>query len=194
MTISTRMRFEILRRDGFRCRYCGTKAEEVELHVDHVVPRSLGGTDDADNLAASCQPCNAGKGSIALDSETVDEISAVSADRGQAIRDAVKAIIAEQSLTAADDDPDVQTFIDAWQRWCWGERRNMVVPDARSPEDLLASIRTWKARGMDMESLLELIPIAMNAGQVPIEEKFRYYCGIVWRTIDRAAELAGTDQ
>lgn len=61
MAISKRLRFEILRRDGFKCRYC--HAVEVLLTVDHVTPISLGGTDHPSNLVACCDDCNTGKAS-----------------------------------------------------------------------------------------------------------------------------------
>ncbi|MEJ7724319.1 MAG: hypothetical protein WKF64_08445 [Ilumatobacteraceae bacterium] len=35
--ISRRLRFEILRRDGHTCRYCGARAPDVPLTVDHVI-------------------------------------------------------------------------------------------------------------------------------------------------------------
>jgi 5-methylcytosine-specific restriction endonuclease McrA len=62
--ISTGTRFDILNRDGFRCKYCGRTAEEdnVKLHVDHIVPVSAGGKNTESNLATSCQECNMGKG------------------------------------------------------------------------------------------------------------------------------------
>jgi CRISPR/Cas system Type II protein with McrA/HNH and RuvC-like nuclease domain len=55
------VRFEILRRDGFTCRYCGRKAPLVSLQVDHIVPWSRGGTDNLSNLVTSCFECNIGK-------------------------------------------------------------------------------------------------------------------------------------
>lgn len=54
-------RFRILARDGFRCRYCGAGSHSVELHVDHVHPRSKGGRDDDSNLVTACRTCNLGK-------------------------------------------------------------------------------------------------------------------------------------
>lgn len=54
-------RFRVLARDGFRCRYCGAGSHSVELHVDHVHPRSRGGSDDEDNLVTACRTCNLGK-------------------------------------------------------------------------------------------------------------------------------------
>lgn len=61
-TISKTIRFAILQRDKFTCKYCGNKAtENIKLHVDHVIPVSKGGTDDLNNLVTSCSECNIGK-------------------------------------------------------------------------------------------------------------------------------------
>lgn len=54
-------RFAVLRRDGFRCRYCGRGPDEARLHVDHVQPRSAGGGEELENLVTACQDCNLGK-------------------------------------------------------------------------------------------------------------------------------------
>ena len=51
---------EILRRDGYRCQYCGRKVRR--LTIDHVVPRHRGGAYDWDNLVAACPDCNRRKG------------------------------------------------------------------------------------------------------------------------------------
>jgi hypothetical protein len=63
-TITKKLRFKILERDGFTCRYCGRKGVEAALQVDHVVPVSAGGTDDEDNLVAACTDCNLGKRAV----------------------------------------------------------------------------------------------------------------------------------
>lgn len=55
-------RFAILKRDGFRCVYCGKRASEAQLHVDHVHPRCKGGSDDPLNLVTACSFCNLSKG------------------------------------------------------------------------------------------------------------------------------------
>jgi hypothetical protein len=66
VSLTPRTRFLVLNRDGFTCRYCGAKAPNVELQVDHIVT-SRGGSDDMENLITACQPCNAGKGDLVLD-------------------------------------------------------------------------------------------------------------------------------
>lgn len=60
--IGQKKRFRVLRRCGFRCRYCGCPSTEVRLGIDHVVPVVRGGTDDESNLVAACFDCNVGKG------------------------------------------------------------------------------------------------------------------------------------
>lgn len=59
--IGKALRFEVLTRDGYRCRYCGADAGSTTLHMDHVVPRAAGGRDDLANLVTACIDCNYGK-------------------------------------------------------------------------------------------------------------------------------------
>lgn len=47
-------RAALMHRDGFRCAYCGGRAETI----DHVIPRSRGGTHSWENCVACCAPCN----------------------------------------------------------------------------------------------------------------------------------------
>jgi 5-methylcytosine-specific restriction endonuclease McrA len=58
-----RLRFTVLQRDSFRCRYCGRTATEpgVVLHVDHIVPVAAGGATSESNLVTACSDCNLGK-------------------------------------------------------------------------------------------------------------------------------------
>ena len=50
-------RRSVFARDGHRCQYCGAQAE----NIDHVVPRSRGGTHTWENVVASCRRCNSAK-------------------------------------------------------------------------------------------------------------------------------------
>lgn len=50
----------VLARDAYTCQYCGR--EQLGLTVDHVVPRSRGGSSAWDNIVAACAPCNRKKG------------------------------------------------------------------------------------------------------------------------------------
>lgn len=73
MAIGKRLRFEILKRDGFRCRYCGKTGAASELHVDHIVPSSKGGRDVASNLIAACIACNVGKSNVPLETVAAEK-------------------------------------------------------------------------------------------------------------------------
>ena len=55
-------RKNILLRDRNTCQFCGLGFPAAELTLDHVIPRSRGGTTSWDNLVASCYRCNNIKG------------------------------------------------------------------------------------------------------------------------------------
>lgn len=55
-------RFNIYARDNNMCQYCGGKFPRQELNLDHVIPRSKGGTSTWENVVCSCQSCNRRKG------------------------------------------------------------------------------------------------------------------------------------
>jgi 5-methylcytosine-specific restriction endonuclease McrA len=60
--ISEKLRYQVLSRDGFRCKACGLGAENgIKLQVDHAVPVDWGGTNDISNLITLCEQCNRGK-------------------------------------------------------------------------------------------------------------------------------------
>lgn len=69
--IPQKLRFEIFKRDSFKCQYCGASAPEVLLHIDHIKPVSKGGTNEILNLITSCKDCNSGKRDIPLDDNAV---------------------------------------------------------------------------------------------------------------------------
>jgi hypothetical protein len=61
--IKPSLRFEILKRDDYRCQMCGVTAKDgATLEIDHIHPVSRGGTNEPDNLQVLCRDCNAGKG------------------------------------------------------------------------------------------------------------------------------------
>lgn len=60
-SMTKKIRFEVFKRDSFKCQYCGKSAPEVILHVDHIKPVSKGGDNDIMNLITACESCNQGK-------------------------------------------------------------------------------------------------------------------------------------
>lgn len=72
--LSPKVRYNILKRDGFICQYCGASGDEKSLEIDHVVPISKGGTNDEQNLLTSCRDCNRGKSDTNLFSKNNSSI------------------------------------------------------------------------------------------------------------------------
>lgn len=59
--ISKKLRFEVFKRDSFRCRYCSRGVESSILEIDHILPVSKGGQNNDLNLITACFDCNRGK-------------------------------------------------------------------------------------------------------------------------------------
>jgi 5-methylcytosine-specific restriction endonuclease McrA len=69
-SVSWRLRFLVMRRDGFKCRLCGASpaiAPGTILVVDHVVAWSKGGETILGNLQTLCEVCNGGKSDLSID-------------------------------------------------------------------------------------------------------------------------------
>ncbi len=59
---SKSLRYDVLTRDNYKCVICGrSTSDKVKLHVDHIIPYSLGGETTLDNLQTLCSDCNLGK-------------------------------------------------------------------------------------------------------------------------------------
>lgn len=69
--MSLKLRFEVFKRDAFTCQYCGEKAPDVILHVDHIKPVAEGGTNEIVNLVTACVNCNSGKGKREISDSSV---------------------------------------------------------------------------------------------------------------------------
>ncbi len=74
MTIPENLRRQVIEEANYRCEYCKTSSRltGTPLVIDHILPRSLKGTNKRSNLAASCYRCNEFKGTKthAFDPET----------------------------------------------------------------------------------------------------------------------------
>lgn len=73
--ISKETRAYVLDRNGFTCQMCGSAAGEphpydegrkTRLHIGHIIDKSMGGTDDPNNLRAICSVCNEGASNLTL--------------------------------------------------------------------------------------------------------------------------------
>lgn len=55
-------RNNVFLRDNYTCQYCIKQMSRVNLTIDHVLPRSLGGGTSWDNVTTACMSCNSNKG------------------------------------------------------------------------------------------------------------------------------------
>lgn len=177
--ISRRLRFEVLRRDGHRYRYCGATPEQRELQVDHVIPTALGGEDKPENLVCACRRCNAGKSSIAPDAPIVQGV----ADDALRWAEALKRAAAIQSAKR-DEIATVVAAVD--NEWCQYENSAGDGPPTRPP-DWKQSLERLIVAGATQDELLEYVEITMTS---PARDCWRYFCGVAWKRVAERQELA----
>lgn len=111
--LSKRTRFEIFKRDGFKCLYCGVTPAQKVLRVDHVRPVAEGGSDSATNLVTACFDCNAGKGPVPLDEQRLAVGFASEADLEHA--EQIRAWLEMQQAIATAREAVVESLVQLWE-------------------------------------------------------------------------------
>jgi hypothetical protein len=178
MTVSKRLRFEILRRDNHACRYCGATAPEAKLTVDHVVPTALGGADEPANLVAACAACNSGKSSSSPDTPIVADVASDAIRWGSAIQRAADTMLADLERR----EQGYTKFAERWNSWGGG-----AIP---LPPDWKPTVDSFVAAGLPLPLLLECVDIAMGQPKVRQANIFRYLCGVAWNRVTALQEAA----
>lgn len=170
-SLSKKTRFEVFKRDGFVCQYCGAHPPEVVLHVDHIDAVAAGGTNDIDNLITACEPCNAGKGARAL--SAVPETLQNKAARLVEIEDQIAGFrgIQDAKRTRLEDD--------SWVIAAALRGRDEI--DRFDRRDL-ASIRNFLTK-LDFHSVLEFAELAYVRVPHSDYSRFKYFCGCCWSRI-----------
>mgnify|MGYP000870784366 CR=1 FL=1 len=166
--LSKRTRFEVFKRDGFACIYCGAHPPAVILHVDHVVPVKEGGTNVLENLVTACAGCNGGKGAVPL-SKRPKSLKAIY----EAEKEREAQIVGYQEFCiqrirrqgAAVDAVDAvfQEFNPGYQMNDFARR----------------SVRRFLEK-LSLEEVIEAIDIAYRAKR---PSQWRYFCGVCWTKI-----------
>lgn len=191
MAITKRIRFEVFRRDEFRCYYCGLRGNETTgagLTIDHVIPTALGGSDDPTNLVSACSDCNAGKTSMPPDAALLESVDQ-SVERYKATRNlALEALIAD--LGALDEFDD-----EVWSLW------GSVTPSYAQdyvPKGWDSAVTGWFKRGTPLIIIERGFRIAWGNRDISKVGKFAYAGGVIRNLMgdaeDRAMSLsAGND-
>jgi hypothetical protein len=172
MAISKRLRFEVFKRDGFRCAYCGNSPEQCVLEVDHIEPRAKGGDDDTDNLITACFNCNRGKADVPLSAtpQALADKAAMVAEREEQIREYREVIDAARQRQMKDVWLVAEPFMEMFR--LDGMRR-----------DHLASIKMFLNK-LDFYNVADAMEIACD--RLPDSDGadvFRYFAGVCWTKI-----------
>lgn len=168
--ISKKRRFEIFKRDGFACQYCGSHPPSVILHVDHIVAVAAGGGSEDENLVTACESCNLGKGARAL-SNAPESLSAKAA------------IIAEREAQLRGYSEIASQKRDRLEREAWQVADIFIQ---RFDEDgirreWLQSIKNFVDK-LGVCDVMDAMDVAVSKS-FPESRMFRYFCGVCWGKI-----------
>lgn len=185
MAVGKRKRFEVFKRDGFACQYCGRTPPTVVLEADHIIPVADGGPDDMGNLVTACFDCNRGKSDVPLSS--VPKPLAQSMEEAATRREQLEAYNRFLQNGRAVEDERIEVM---GLRWYDAialphEKGEYVFGDARR-----TSVRTFLRR-LPLAEVEDAMELAMGRIRVQLggndEKRWRYFCGVCWNKI-RAAE------
>lgn len=172
--ISKKRRFEIFKRDGFKCMYCGAHPPSVLLHVDHIKPVAEGGVNDDDNLITACEPCNQGKGARLLSSAPVGL-----ADKAKAVAEREAQIEGYQSI--------MQTKRLRLDRDAWSVMNILLPGEDSASRDWLNSLRMFIDK-LGLDEVTEAMEIACAKNFYSNKKVFAYFCGICWNKLRKLEE------
>lgn len=171
-SVSKKTRFEVFKRDGFICQYCGAHPPTVILHVDHIKAVALGGLNDIDNLVTSCEPCNLGKG--ARDLSVVPQTLA---DKAAAVAEREAQLLGYQEILEAKRDRVEEEL------WRVAEIIEPGSSEKGMNRDWTASIRRFNEK-LGVHVCLDAAEISRTRYRG--KKAFLYFCGICWNRVREA--------
>lgn len=133
-SLSKKLRFEVFKRDSFKCQYCGLSAPDVVLHVDHINPIAKGGGKEITNLITSCASCNLGKGARPLDDRSVVEKQRAQLEELQERREQLAMMFEWQRGLLDIEGETLKGILDYW---------SMLAPGRFANEIGRQEVRKW---------------------------------------------------
>lgn len=172
--LSKKTRFEVFKRDGFKCQYCGAHPPAVILEPDHIKPVADGGTNDMDNLVTACFSCNRGKAANSLSS-----VPQSLADKAEIVRESEAQLLGYQAVMEAKRERIEEEL------WRVAE---IIDPGSSSqgmPHDWTASISRFNQK-LGVHECLDAANRARAKFKYGGKRAFLYFCGICWAKIREA--------
>lgn len=169
--ISKKTRFDVFKRDDFKCQYCGAHPPGVLLQIDHIRAVADGGGNDIDNLVTACEPCNAGKGARALTAvpQTLAAKAAAVAEREEQLRGYSEILEAKRERLADE-------------MWRIAEVIDPGSSERGMRRDWTSSIRRFIER-LGFHAVLDAAEVARGRYTYGGKRCFLYFCGICWNKI-----------
>lgn len=169
--MSKRVRFEVFKRDGFSCQYCGATPPKVILEVDHIDPVAGGGSDDIDNLVTACFSCNRGKGAVSLTSvpQSLADKAAEVVEREEQLA-GYQAILAAKRERLEDDS--------------WAVFRHWRGEEETTHERFNSVKRFVELLGLD--DVLDAVDVTRGACIYSDRREFLYFCKVCWNKVKDA--------
>jgi hypothetical protein len=170
-SLSKKTRFDVFKRDGFVCQYCGKRPPNTVLEVDHIKPVCEGGKDHQDNLITACFDCNRGKGGqpLSVIPQTLEQKIALVAEKTEQLKALdrfTKAIARRQEVAIDQVETAFQDMFDG----------RTFKPSFRS------SVRQFLGHFTSGE-LAAFMHTACSKRRDDPEAALKYFCGICWGTI-----------
>lgn len=143
-----KIRFEVFKRDSFTCQYCGKKAPDVVLHVDHIEPISKDGDNNILNLITACDACNAGKGDRRLNDSSIIDKQRKQLEELQSRKEQIEMLLQWQKELLNLKDYVVDQVADYWSEQVDGYSLNehgiqnlKKLLKRFSPEEVMTAIK-----------------------------------------------------
>jgi len=172
MSISKKLRFEVLQRDGYQCGYCGKTSQEATLEVGHIISISKGGSDDNNNLLTTCMDCRHGKTGVPLDkappklNENLEVLKEKEAQLAE-YKKMVKKVERRLNKEIAEVDEIYTSYFPKW-----------VLND---------KFKAFQVKKFITELGVDVVKDAMRIAGEKMERRssdaIRYFCGICWNKI-----------
>lgn len=167
--LTKKARFEVFKRDGFVCQYCGNHPPSVILEVDHIEPVSKGGTNLIDNLVTACFDCNRGKAGELLTTapKTVSEKAAAIKEAEEQLR-AYREILNQKRDREDYDIDELEDFFCA------------THTQFHFSSNFKESIRHNFLPYLSSDQLRFAMSISLERIR-GAEKVLKYFCGVCWR-------------
>ncbi len=170
-SISKKVRFEVFKRDGFTCQYCGAHPPAVILHLDHIHPVAQGGGNEDGNLVTSCESCNQGKSDRSLSDipQSLQEKAALIIEKEEQIKGYKRVMTAKRQRIEDECDEVVGVY----ERFRDGFTLN---------DKARVTVRMFIEK-LGVHDVIGAMERAYTNAKIRSGQEFKYFCGICWNKI-----------